>query len=259
MGSLVYKKEQEIDFAQLENLENISELIVHYCTIKNFSLITAAKDLKSIAIVGCSITSEDLRCLKELEKLKSITLGLMKLDGISCLAEIASLRDLTLRAVEGVAYAELVQFPKLLRLRILETEIPSFDFMKKLRNLKVLEFQKVPIGNLDFLYDVPRLREFEMRYRADDETALKCVSGMKYLQTFQYPVPDMSVYRGCAKIASIGIDSSRVGGFEALEGMETVTGVMFYNLETKEKFERQLDEVRKYLKLRSYGYMEKVE
>lgn len=253
MGSFFYRKEQVIDFAQVEDVESIKELILHYCTVSNFSCLAAAKGLKSIAIVDCNITGEDFIALKGLEKLKTISFNIMKLDSIMCLAEIASLRELSFRGIEGIDYGELVHFPKLLELCIEETEVPSFDFMKSLKNLKRLEFQKVPISSLDFLYDVPKLKEFTMRYRADDETALECVSKMKYLQSFQYPVPNMNIYKDCPKINSIGIDAARVQDFSVLEGKETITDVMFYNLETKKQHEQQLAEVKKYLNLRSHG------
>ncbi len=255
MGLWFYKKEQVIDFAKVDDVESIKELILHNCTVSNFSCITAAKALKSIALVDCNVTSEDFSCLKEIEKLKKISLNVMKLDSILCLAEISSLRELSLRRIEGIDYDELEHFSKLQSLSLQETEVSSFDFIKKLKNLKVLEFNKVSIANLNFLYDLPKLKDFTMRYRAEDETALECISKMKNLQSFQYPVPDMSIYKECPKIYSIGVDSARVEGFDDLEGKEIITNVMFYNLETEKQYEQQLAEVKKYLDLSSYGYV----
>ncbi len=255
MGSWFYKKEQDIDFAQVDDVECIKELILHNCTISNFSCITAAKALKFISLVDCNITSEDLSCLKEMEKLKKIYLNVMELDSILCLAEIASLRELSLRQIEGINYNELENFGKLQSLSLQDAEIPSLDFMKNLKNLKELEFNKVSISNLDFLYDLPKLKIFTMRYLAEDEKALECISKMKNLQRFQYPVPDMNIYKECPKIQSIGIDSARVQSFSELEGKETITDVMFYNLETEKQYEQQLAEVKKYLSLNSYGYV----
>lgn len=96
----------------------------------------------------------------------------MKLDSILCLSEIAFLKELSLRRIEGIDYNDLEHFTKLQNLYIEETEVSSFDFMKKIKNLKVLEFNKVPISDLNFLYDLPKLKEFNMRYTASDETAL---------------------------------------------------------------------------------------
>lgn len=255
MGAWFYKKEQAIDFAQVNDVESIKELVLHKCIVTNFSCITAAKALKSIALVDCNVTSEDLRCLKEMGKLKKISLNIMKLDSILCLAEISSLRELSLRRIDGINYEELEHFTKLQSLSIQETEVTTFDFMKKLKNLKVLEFNKVTISDLNFLYDLPKLKEFTMRYCADDETALECISEMKYLQRFQYPVPDMRIYQKCPKIYSIGVDSSRVEDFSVLDGKETITDIMFYNLKTEKQYEQQLAEVEKYLNLSSYGYV----
>jgi len=253
---MFYKKEQSIDFAQVEGLEGIKELILHNCTVTNFSCITAARELKSIALVDCNVTTSDLSCLKELEKLKKISLNVMRFQSILCLAEIPALKILSLRRVEGIDYAELENFDKLQELSIEETTISSFDFIKKMKKLKVLEFQKVPIRNLNFLYDLPKLKEFTMRYRAEDESALECIGDMKYLQSFQYPVPAMSLYQNCSKIQSIGVDSSRVQDISALEGKDTITNVMFYYLESKKKYEKQMEEIEKYLDLISYGYVE---
>lgn len=255
MGSWFYKKEQVIDFAQVDDVDSIKELILHNCTVSNFSYITVARTLKSIALVDCNITSEDLSCLKGMEKLKNISLNVMKLDSILCLSEIASLKELNLRRIEGVDYNDLEHFTKLQNLSIQETELSSFDFMKKMKNLKVLQFNKVPISNLNFLYDLPKLKEFTMRYTAPDETALECIADMKYLQSFQYPVGDMKIYQGCPKLYSIGIDSSRVEDFGALEGKETITDIMFYNLKNEKQYEQQLAEVEKYVELSSYGYV----
>ena len=258
MGSWFYKKEQSIDFSQVEDIESIKELILHNCTVSNFSCITAAKELKSIALVDCNITSEDLGCLKEMEKLKKISLNVMRLDSILCLAEISSLRELSLRSIEGINYDDIGCLGKLQSLSLEETTVPSFDFMKKLKNLKELEFDEVPIGNLNFLYDLPKLKEFTMFYRAEDETALNCIPKMKYLQSFQYPVADMGIYKECPKIKSIGIDSARVQSFDELEGKETITSVRFYYPENEERYEQQIAEVKKYLNLRSYGYVEEL-
>lgn len=65
-------------------------------------------------------------------------------------------------------------------LSIEETEIVSFDFIKKMKNLKVLEIDKVPVSNLNFLYDSPKLKEFNMPYCVADEKALECIVHMKF-------------------------------------------------------------------------------
>lgn len=256
MGSWFYKKEQVIDFAQVDDVESIKELILHNCTVTNFSYIAAAKALKSIALADCNITSEDLSCLKGMEKLKKISLNVMKLDSILCLAEIPSLRELSLRGIDGIDYDELEHFTKLQSLSIQETEVITFDFMKKLKNLKELSFNEVPIRDLNFLYDLPKLKEFIMEYRANDETALVCITKMKHLQRFLYPVPDMRIYQECPELYSIGVDSSRVEDFSILDGKESITDVMFYNIKTEKQYEQQLAEIKKYLNLRSYGYLE---
>ncbi len=253
MGSWFYKKEQKIDFAQVEDIESIKELILHNCVVTNFSYITAAKDLKAIALVDCNITCEDLSCLKELGKLKKIALNVMKLDNIRCLAQIASLRELSLRKMEGIDYEELGQFDKLQKLSIKETEICSFDFIKKMKKLTVLEIDNVPVSNLNFLYDLPKLKEFNMPYKVEDEKALECIGNMKSLQRFQYPVADISIYQNCPKIISIGIDSSRPQNFAVLAGKETIDDVMFYYLSSEKKYKEQIEEISKYLNLGSYG------
>lgn len=254
MPSFFYKKEQVIDFAQIEDVDMIQELILHHCTVSNFSRIAQAKGLKSVALVNCNITSQDLVCLQSLEKLKKVTLGLMKLDSILCLTGIAPLRELTLRGTEGIDYAQLAQFPKLLSLSLLETEVPSFDFMKGLKNLKTLEIKDVPLHHLEFLRVLPKLKEFELLDRVEDESALESIGSMKQLQRFQYPVGDLRLYAPCPKLNSIGIDSSRVTDFTPLEGKTGITDIMFYNLVSKSQFEEQLASVSQYLTLESYGY-----
>lgn len=254
MPSFFYKKEQVIDFAQIEDIDMIQELILHHCTVSNFSRIAQAKGLKSVALVNCNITSQGLACLQSLEKLKKVTFGLMKLDSILCLTGIAPLRELTLRGMEGIDYAQLAQFPKLLSLSLLETEIPSFNFMKSLKNLKTLEIKDVHLHDLEFLRVLPKLKEFELLDRVEDESALESIGSMKQLQRFQYPVGDLRLYAPCPKLNSIGIDSSRVTDFTPLEGKTGITDIMFYNLASKSQFKEQLASVSQYLTLESYGY-----
>lgn len=53
---------------------------------------------------------------------------------------------------------------------------------------------------------------------AENEDGLTAIKGMANLKEFIYPVKDLSIYKGCKKIEKIGIASSSVHGFEALEG-----------------------------------------
>lgn len=253
MRTFFYEKEQTIDFAKVADVACIKELVLHNCKILNFSCITAAKSLKAISLVDCNVTSDDLRCLKELVKLKRISLNVMTLD-LLCLTEITSLRELSLRKMMDLHYSDLENFTKLQSLSLQEAEIDNLDFINKLKNLKELEFNKVNVDNLDFLYHLPKLKEFTMRYCAKDETALSCISSMKNLQIFQYPVADMHVYQTCPKLNSIGIDAARVTDFRILKGNETIQNVMFYNLKTEKQFNQLLEQVKACLELKSYGY-----
>lgn len=255
MRAFFYEKERAIDFAEVADVEAIKELVLHNCTISNFSCITAAKALKSIALVDCNVTSDDLCCLKELEKLKTISLNVMTLDNLQCLTQMTSLRELRLRKIEGIKYSDLAKLTKLQILSLQEAEIESLDFIGSLKNLKELEFNKVPVDNLDFLYNLPKLKEFTMRYRAKDETALAHIPSMKNLQSFQYPVADMSVYQACPKLYSIGIDASGTTDCSALKGNETIHDVMFYNLKTEEQYKQLLETISSCLELKSYGYV----
>lgn len=259
MRTWFYEKETDIDFAEVTDVAAIKEIVLHHCRISNFSCLTAAKALKSIFLVDCNVTSEDLRCLKELEKLKTIGLNVMTLDSLLCLTEITSLRELRLRKLSGINYEDLENFKKLQTLSIQEAELDNLDFLNQLKNLKELEFNEVEIASLNFLYNLPKLKTFTMRYCAKDETALACISDMKNLQSFQYPVGDMRIYQACPKLNSIGIDASRVTGLEALKGNETINNVMFYHLQTEKQYEKLLEEANTYLHLTSYGYVGEID
>lgn len=254
MRTFFYEKDKTIDFADVADVEGIKELVLHNCKISNFSCIASAKALKSISLVECNVTSDDLRCLKELEKLKTISLNVMTLD-LACLTEIMSLRELRLRRMSGVDYNDLANLTKLQSLSLQEAEIDSLEFINKLKNLKELEINRVDVNNLDFLYHLSKLKEFTMRYSAKTETALTCISNMKNLQVFQYPVADMCVYQTCPKLNSIGIDASRVTNLSALNGNEMIHDVMFYNLKTEKQFNQLLEKTEACLKLTSYGYV----
>ena len=42
----MYFKNTHVDLAQVDDIESMTELIIHNCDISNFSYITAAKGLK---------------------------------------------------------------------------------------------------------------------------------------------------------------------------------------------------------------------
>jgi hypothetical protein len=154
-------------------------------------------------------------------------------------------------------YSELQYFPKLLTLDINETNITSLDFLEKIKGLKSLTLNEVPLTNLNFLKYTTKLREFTMMYNVEDETALSELLNMRYLKIFQYPVPDITLYKNCPIIRSIGVDSSRVKSFDALDGMNTIREVFFHNLTSKKQFEEQLEEVKKHICIVSYsGYID---
>lgn len=99
---------------------------------------------------------------------------------------------------------------------------------------------------IDFA-QIASLRELSLR-------KIEGIGKMKALQRFQYPIADMSIYQNCPKITVIGIDSSRVQGFDVLTGNETIEDVMFYYLNSETQFEEQVKEISQYLDLSSYGY-----
>ena len=250
----MYFKNTHVDLAQVDDIESMTELIIHNCDISNFSYITAAKGLKKIAMVECNIRIEDLSCLKKMEKLKELTFRGMEMGSILWLSEIPSLRDLTLIEIYDIDYCELEQLPNLLRLYIEMTDVPSFEFLKKLKKLHTFELDRVPVSNLDFLYDLPKLKEFRMSYRATDEKALSCISSMKYMQSFLYPVRDIGIYKDCPKIKYIGLDGSYIHKFEVLKGKDSITSVFFFNCSSRQYFELESAKARKYLNLTSCGY-----
>ena len=104
------------------------------------------------------------------------------------------------------------------------------------------------------MYDIPKLKEFTMNYRAAEESGLQAIENMKSLQQFHYPVGDMLIYRNCPKIKAIGVDAARIQNLDALAGKDGITEVLFYYLETKEQYEQLVEAVKKHLNLRSYGY-----
>ena len=250
---LHYRVGQTVDFANIEDVKSIKELILHDCTINNLSQIFRAENIKTVAFINCNITDKDLVHLKTLPKLKTVILGIMPIRSIRCLSEIPTLRELSFRQMHDLDYSELQYFPKLLTLSIKETNITSLDFLEKIKGLKCLELNEIPLTNLNFLKYTKKLREFNMMYSVEDETALSELLNIRYLKTFQYPVPDMTLYRNCPIINSIGVDSSRVKNLDALAGMDTIREVFFYNLTSREQFEEQLAEVKKHLRLSSYS------
>ena len=244
--------EMTISLAPVAHMSKLRELIIHHCTITDFEGILGATELKRLVLVDCTFEYEKFALLTKLPKLKELTLRLMPVTDIGCLAESKSLKRLRLLELNQLDTSNFASFSKLQDLELEKMEIDSLDFLKGYKSLKVLEINKVNVPDLEFLQYLKKLTHFKMRKQAEDEKGLRFIKDLSQLKEFDYPVGDMALYTGCAKLEDIGINAAGFQNPEALKG-SSITGVMVYNANSKDEANGVIARIKEQVKLYSYG------
>lgn len=251
---LVITKE-DVNCNKFADMENLKELIFHDCHIENLSALVKVPYLKILGFSGCDFGNELLPALAGAPELARINLHRMDAAGLEGLHGLRNLKRLGLWNVTGFKLENLAICENLFTLEMDDIGFSSSDIISKLVNLKVLYLYHSVMDNLDFLKMLPKLHKFMLLNPAQNEDGLIAVRSLANIKEFLYPVRDLSVYKGCMKLRKIGVSSSGVYGFEALEGSQidefTVCG---RNIKDREYVEKISKKMKKYIKLSCYGF-----
>lgn len=249
-----------ISLEPVRYMNNLKELYIYDYKIEDFDVIATAKNLQKIGIGNCEFDIDKLEILATLPKLKRVYLRDMKqVKSIKFLERSSSIKSLDLCRMTSLAIKELPNSTKIEEIEIEDMGFEDFGFLTRYKNLKQIKIKEQKINNLDFLYEMKKLVSFKADLdesydkKAENEDGLAALPQLKMLQSFEYPVSDVSQYVGCTKLTEIGIDVKGTFQFEQLKGSK-ITGATFYNAYSEEEVERIVDEINKYIDLSSYGY-----
>lgn len=251
--SLIVKRENA-DCNKYAEMAGLNELIFHDCHIENLGALVKMPQLKVLGFARCTFGNECLPALEGAPALARINLHSMDAAGLEELHNIRNLKRLGLWNVTNFQLGNLTLYENLFTLEFDDKNFNSGDVICKFVNLKKLYLYHSVMDNLDFLKMLPKLHKFMLREAAGNEDGLAAISGMANLKEFIYPVKDLSVYKDCRKIEQIGIASSGVHGFEALEG-SNVNGFTICGTErgNSRYHDEILENLRKYIK-HPYSY-----
>lgn len=245
-------KEESIDCTPFKYMENLRELILHDCHLKNVSAIAKVPQLKKLIFARCTLDGEDLSALSNAPALKELSVNVMSGEGLLALQENNTLRSISLRSVKDFQVADLGAFTKLQELRLEDMDVYDSTFIGKLKNLKKLDLHRHTIDNLDFLKNLKKLTAFHLSKPAENEEGLSAVRELSKLKEFIYPVKDLSIYKGHLMLENVGMAKGVMKGFDVFSGSK-VQGFTVCGKVSKEELEKIADKMEKYMKLYSYG------
>lgn len=245
-------KAKEIDCAPFAYMENMKELILHDCHLKNLSAIARMPQLKKLIFVSCTFDGEQLSALAGAPALKELSLNVMSGAGLAGLSGLESLKSLRVRALTDMRIEELSGFTALWELGIENMGLRDATFIGGLKNLKKLDLCGSELMDLDFLKYLTKLTEFTLTKPAEREEGLSAVSGLTKLKEFIYPVRDISIYKGHGTLECVGMDASVTEGFEVFAGSKVESFTLFGNVPDGQP-ERIKEQMEKYVKIRSWA------
>jgi internalin A len=233
-------------------MSNLRELIIHDCTISDFSFISNASELRKLYLVNCIFNNEELSNLSSMSNLAEISLNCMEIQSISSLASLKSLKQLSLRKIDKLKIDELSSFKFLKALCLEDLSIENFDFLNTLKSLKELIINKIKVDNLSFLKNLKNLTKFVMHENVEDESDISLITELKKIKEFQYPVSNMEIYKCCPSIISIGVDAKNIHNIEMLKNTK-IDNVTVYNASSEEEVDKIISRIDEYITLSSYG------
>ena len=248
----------------LKNIERLNLTIAWNAEIEDFDAVAAMTELTELHLDYEKLESQQLTILNQLPKLIEVSLYNIDLRNIGSLASSKTIRSLRLGFITNIDTNGLAGFTELQELDIFEVKLENVEFLKNMKNLEILCLDRTPIDNLDFLEYTTQLKEFEMEYKAKDESGLRFLPDLKKIKVLKYPVADLSLYDGLEELRSIGVDVRNVCNFEYLKNIsmyldensgyekEKQFHVTLYDVKSEEEAEQIFSEIEKYIKI-SYG------
>lgn len=253
----IFVAKEDVDCNKYAGMAGIRELIFHDCHIGNLSALVKIPGLKVLNFVRCTFGNELLPALRGAPALARINIHNMGAAGLEELSGVNNLRRLYLRNVTDFKLEKLTIYKNIFTLEIDNSGWYDSGIISRFVNLKKLYLYHDTIDSLDFLKKLPKLHKFMLIEPAGNEDGLITVSSMANLKEFIYPVKDLSVYKDCRKIKKIGIASSGVHGYEALEGSNvdgfTICGTERGNSRYHDKIVENIKKYIKYPYSCSYG------
>lgn len=251
-------KEKEIDCTPFAYMENMKELILHDCRLKNLSAIARMPQLKELVFAGCTFEGEELSALAGASSLKELGLNVMSGAGLKALSGLTALKSLRVRALTDIRVEELSAFSDLQELSIEDMGLRKAVFLGGLKNLKKLDLHDSELTDLDFLKNLTKLTEFTLTRPAENEDGLLAVSELGKLKEFIYPVKDLSIYKGVKVLERAGMAEDITGGFEVFEGSRvnsfTLIGKSLSGERVRERCDEVTQQMKRYVKIQGGGW-----
>lgn len=242
---------EKLSLNPLMYMTNLKELILHDCIITDFSFVSKAKNLRKIYLVNCKFNKEELSSLSNLSKLSVLSLNCMEINSIGSLSVLKSLKELSLRKIDNFNTDEIALFKNLKNLSIDDLDIKNFDFLNYLKKLKELAIKNIKVNNLNYLKNLKNLKSFVLNEKAEDESDISLITGLKKIGEFQYPVSNMEFYKASKYLKTIGIDARNIYNIEMLKDTN-INNVIIYNSLSEEEALEIVSKIQEYITLYSY-------
>lgn len=250
----LYIKGKDLSLDIVRYMNNLKEVILHDCKIRDISGLANAPEITKIIFANCELVNCSLDELASSPKLKELSLNVMSGKGLEQLSGIKTLKEVSIREVKDIDAKSLAVFVNLQKLNIEKMNITDAGFVSNMKGLKILNLKSEELDNLDFLPSLTKLSEFTLQRKAKDEKGLLAINNLTKLGSFIYPVTDINVYKDCKSLTSVGFapEVKNLDNFEVFEG-SNVTSFTVCGTTDKNDAEVIFTKIGKYTKICSYG------
>lgn len=107
----------------------------------------------------------------------------------------------------------------------------QFRYLKYCKNLLALDIGHNTVENLDFLYDLPKLKVLIVACNIDlkDITPIGSLKELEYLELFKNDINDISCLTECTKLIDLNICFNRVKDWTPLHELKNLERLWLYN------------------------------
>lgn len=107
----------------------------------------------------------------------------------------------------------------------------QFRYLKYCKNLLALDIGHNTVKNLDFLYDLPKLKVLIVACNIDlkDITPIGSLKELEYLELFKNDINDISCLTECTKLIDLNICFNRVKDWTPLHELKNLERLWLYN------------------------------
>lgn len=107
----------------------------------------------------------------------------------------------------------------------------QFRYLKYCKNLLALDIGHNTVKNLDFLYDLPKLKVLIVACNIDlkDITPIGSLKELEYLELFKNDINDISCLTECTKLIDLNICFNRVKDWTPLHELQNLERLWLYN------------------------------